>query len=135
MIIIPAICKQKGSPFGEPDLCHQYGMAYAALSMAIGAVFLWSYVYNIMRISLRKIQNEGSTSNGSNMLKSDPTNFSLTLNPNKDTLDDNSYSILLPDTESEEKVSFPRKIKHYLRMISSNLNFKFMFAPSALGAV
>ncbi|KAK7386586.1 hypothetical protein VNO78_26919 [Psophocarpus tetragonolobus] len=134
MIIIPAICKQKGSPFGEPDLCHQYGMAYAALSMAIGAVFLWSYVYNIMRISLRKIENEGSTSNDSNMLKSDPTNFSLTLNPNKDTVD-NSYTILLPDTESEEKVSFPRKIKHYLRMISSNLNFKSMFAPSTLGAI
>ncbi|RZB47550.1 Protein PIN-LIKES 3 [Glycine soja] len=35
MIIIPAICKQKGNPFGEPDLCNQYGMAYAALSMAV----------------------------------------------------------------------------------------------------
>jgi len=35
MIIIPAICKEKGSPFGDPDICHQYGMAYAALSMAV----------------------------------------------------------------------------------------------------
>ena len=28
MIIIPAICKQKGSPFGEPGLCNQiwYGL-------------------------------------------------------------------------------------------------------------
>ncbi|KAG4915741.1 hypothetical protein JHK87_053298 [Glycine soja] len=25
----------KGNPFGEPDLCNQYGMAYAALSMAV----------------------------------------------------------------------------------------------------
>jgi len=35
MIIIPAICKEKDSPFGEPDLCHQYGMSYAVLSMAV----------------------------------------------------------------------------------------------------
>jgi len=35
IIIIPAICKDKGSPFGDPDVCYQYGMAYASLSMAV----------------------------------------------------------------------------------------------------
>ncbi|CAJ1942145.1 unnamed protein product [Sphenostylis stenocarpa] len=80
MIIIPAICNEKGSPFGEPDLCHQYGMAYASLSMAIGAVFLWSYVYNIMRISSSRVQKEDNT-----------------------TIDD-AYTILLPDEESEKKI-------------------------------
>ncbi|TKY58417.1 transporter C5D6.04 [Spatholobus suberectus] len=137
LIILPAICKEKGSPFGEPDVCHQYGMAYASLSMAIGAVFLWSYVYNIMRISSSRIQKEDSTSNGSNILKASgeiPDNFLETLNPTKDTMDD-AYTILLPDAESEEKVSFPSKIKHRLRMISSNLNLKSMFAPSTLGAI
>ncbi|KAF8406753.1 hypothetical protein HHK36_008845 [Tetracentron sinense] len=34
LIIIPAVCKEKGSPFGSPDVCHTYGMAYASLSMA-----------------------------------------------------------------------------------------------------
>ncbi|KAL4370806.1 hypothetical protein AHAS_Ahas06G0102600 [Arachis hypogaea] len=37
IIIIPAICKDKGSSFGDPD---------------IGAVYIWSYVYNIMRVSI-----------------------------------------------------------------------------------
>ncbi|KAH1043811.1 hypothetical protein AAZX31_09G178300 [Glycine max] len=136
-----AICKQEGSPFGEPDLCNQYGMAYAALSMAIGAVFLWSYVYNLMRISSSRIQNEDRTSNDSSMLKasadisvSHPHNFSKTLNTTKGTVD-NAYTILLPETNSEEKVSFPSKIRHYVRMISSHLNFKSMFAPSTLGAI
>ncbi|RDY09086.1 Protein PIN-LIKES 3, partial [Mucuna pruriens] len=141
MIIIPAICKEKGSPFGEPDVCHQYGMAYASLSMAIGAVFLWSYVYNIMRISSGIIQKEDITSSDSSLLKasgeiseSHPNNFSETLNPAKDTMDD-AYTILLPDAESEEKVSISIKIKHRMRVISSNLNFKAMFAPSTLGAI
>ncbi|KAL5730711.1 Protein PIN-LIKES 3 [Ranunculus cassubicifolius] len=49
-IIIPAVCKEKGSPFGALDVCHTFGMAYASLSMAIGAIYLWSYVYNIVRV-------------------------------------------------------------------------------------
>ncbi|XP_019075098.1 protein PIN-LIKES 1 isoform X3 [Vitis vinifera] len=50
LIIIPAVCREKGSPFGAPDVCHTFAMAYASLSMAIGAICLWSYVYNIVRI-------------------------------------------------------------------------------------
>ncbi|XP_047267370.1 protein PIN-LIKES 1 isoform X6 [Capsicum annuum] len=34
LIIIPAVCKEKGSPFGDPGICHTYGMGYASLSMA-----------------------------------------------------------------------------------------------------
>ncbi|RLM85979.1 hypothetical protein C2845_PM04G19930 [Panicum miliaceum] len=35
LIIIPALCKEKGSPFGEPDVCQTYGLAYSSLSMAV----------------------------------------------------------------------------------------------------
>ncbi|EPS71464.1 hypothetical protein M569_03295, partial [Genlisea aurea] len=51
VIIIPAVCKERGSPFGNPEVCHTLGMAYASLSMAIGAIYLWSYVFNIVRAS------------------------------------------------------------------------------------
>ncbi|KAL2334141.1 hypothetical protein Fmac_015354 [Flemingia macrophylla] len=108
MIIIPAICKEKGSPFGEPDVCHQYGMAYASLSMAIGAVFLWSYVYNIMRISSSGIQKEDSPSIEDSLLdaskeksESHQEKFSETIELTKDTMDD-AHTILLPGPESEE---------------------------------
>ncbi|XP_043708620.1 protein PIN-LIKES 1-like isoform X3 [Telopea speciosissima] len=65
MIIIPAVCSEKGSPFGDPDVCNTNGLAYSSLSMAIGAIFLWSYVYNLVRVSSSK-STEGiddSTSN------------------------------------------------------------------------
>ncbi|KAF5188435.1 Auxin efflux carrier-like protein, partial [Thalictrum thalictroides] len=58
VIIIPAICKEKGSPFGDQDVCLKYGMAYASLSMAIGSIYLWLYVYNIMRVSSSKMIKE-----------------------------------------------------------------------------
>lgn len=38
-IIIPAICKEKASPFGAPDVCHTYGLVYASLSMAVSFSF------------------------------------------------------------------------------------------------
>ncbi|XP_030523947.1 protein PIN-LIKES 1-like isoform X2 [Rhodamnia argentea] len=50
LIIIPAVCREKGSPFGDPESCNTHGMAYASLSMAIGAIYMSSYVYNIMRL-------------------------------------------------------------------------------------
>ncbi|XP_061337678.1 protein PIN-LIKES 3-like [Gastrolobium bilobum] len=142
IIIIPAMCKEKGSPFGEPEICHQYGMAYASLSMAIGAIFLWSYVYNIMRISSSRVQKEGNTKNDPSTLKasgeiseSHPDNFSETFNPAKDALDD-AYTILLPNKQSEEvKVPISDKIKHRFRTISSNFNLKSIFAPSTIGAI
>jgi len=35
LIVIPTICREKGTPFGDPDECHTNGMAYASLSMAV----------------------------------------------------------------------------------------------------
>ncbi|XP_019054888.1 PREDICTED: protein PIN-LIKES 3-like isoform X2 [Nelumbo nucifera] len=63
IIFIPAVCKEKGNPFGAHEICHTYGLAYASLSMAIGAVYLWAYVYNLVRVSscTSSVQVNGST--------------------------------------------------------------------------
>ncbi|KAK2355355.1 protein PIN-LIKES [Trifolium repens] len=126
IIIIPAICKEKGSPFGDPKVCHKYGMAYVSLSMAIGAVLLWTYVYNIMRISTSRAKLMTSEV----ISESQQNNISVV----KDTPND-AYTLLLPNTEFEEKVWFSDKIKRNLWKISSNLNFKTIFAPSTIGAI
>lgn len=52
LIIVPSICKEKGSPFGAPDVCHTYGLAYASLSMAVSLFFLkhhllYSYIWSL----------------------------------------------------------------------------------------
>nr|KAJ0223751.1 hypothetical protein LSAT_V11C200076510 [Lactuca sativa] len=61
LIIIPAVCKEQGSPFGDPDVCHEYAMAYASLSLAIGAIYLWTYVYNLVRIFSGHSQDTSNT--------------------------------------------------------------------------
>lgn len=50
VIIIPAICHEKGSPFGAADVCHTYGMVYASLSMAVCILFLPSSSYSNSQI-------------------------------------------------------------------------------------
>jgi len=40
LIIIPALCKEKGSPFGAPDVCQDIGLAYSSLSLAVSQLLL-----------------------------------------------------------------------------------------------
>ncbi|GMP44368.1 hypothetical protein CsSME_00013326 [Camellia sinensis var. sinensis] len=105
LIIIPAACKEKGSPFGDPDACHQYGMAYASLSMAVGAIYLWSYVYNIVRISSSKSSKEDKTN---------------------DSLESSSET---PISQLQNKV------KQQFGMLLKKVNLKRLFAPSTTGAL
>jgi predicted permease len=44
LIIIPAICKEKGGPFGDSESCEKYGMGYVTLSMTAGTVYSWTYI-------------------------------------------------------------------------------------------
>ncbi|XP_068640019.1 protein PIN-LIKES 7-like [Aristolochia californica] len=51
LIVIPAICNEKGSPFGEPSICGVHGIAYASFSMALGGFYIWTYTYHLIRTS------------------------------------------------------------------------------------
>ncbi|MFS8009892.1 putative membrane transport protein [Helianthus anomalus] len=119
LIIVPAVCKEKGTPFGDSDVCSEYGMAYASLSMAIGAVFLWSYVYNLVRV------------------------FSEDSGKNKaETVKEDLIIPLLPSTEAESSTTTDGKMKVMLkamkrhwRKFSKRVNLSAIFAPSTSGAI
>ncbi|GFS39408.1 auxin efflux carrier family protein [Actinidia rufa] len=54
LIIIPAICTQEGSPFGDHKICSTVGLSYASYSMALGGFFIWTYTYHLVRTSSLK---------------------------------------------------------------------------------
>ncbi|KAG0448216.1 hypothetical protein HPP92_027957, partial [Vanilla planifolia] len=60
LVYLPAMCKEKASPFQDRDVCEKYAMAYASLSLAICTILQWSYVYSILRISQRSIEGKQS---------------------------------------------------------------------------
>jgi len=74
IIVVPALCQERGSPFGEPSVCKVNGTAYASFSMALGSIFIWTYVYHLIRSS-EQIHEKEELENG--LDKKIPNNDSL----------------------------------------------------------
>ncbi|KAL0313826.1 UNVERIFIED_CONTAM: protein PIN-LIKES 1 [Sesamum angustifolium] len=143
LIIIPAVCKERASPFGNADVCYEHGMAYASLSMAIGAIYLWSYVYNIVRVSSSKSSNEVKASDLSvraedcesglaqpqEKIENEPYQMNKT-EPNERNAEQMDEAI----RGSTVKVSGSDKIKQRLETLFKQMNLKRLFAPSTIGA-
>ncbi|XP_024955893.2 protein PIN-LIKES 1-like [Citrus sinensis] len=115
LIIIPAICREKNSPFGDPEICHKYGMTYVSLSMATGVVYFWTYIYNIVRVSSSKINNEEFISSK--------------------TYSNQEAPLLCEKTDGIDKISVLQKTIRCLKTIPRKLNLKALFAPSTTAAV
>lgn len=49
LIIVNAICREKGSPFGES--CSTIGLSYASFSMAVGGFYIWTYSFHLIKKS------------------------------------------------------------------------------------
>ncbi|KAL4388070.1 hypothetical protein GQ457_09G028190 [Hibiscus cannabinus] len=122
LILIPAICKESNNPFGDSSICSTNAEAYASLSMAIGAIFMWSYVYTVMRMYATE-----DTSN---------------------TVSESCKEALLPSTNCHGSEFYSaqdgpplttygggEKIIHHLKMIMGKIDMKKVFAPTATAAV
>uniref|UniRef100_A0A7N0UT73 Uncharacterized protein n=1 Tax=Kalanchoe fedtschenkoi TaxID=63787 RepID=A0A7N0UT73_KALFE len=51
LIIVHAICREKGSPFGDGHVCSAVGLSYASFSMAVGGFYIWTYSFNLIKKS------------------------------------------------------------------------------------
>ncbi|XP_078448453.1 protein PIN-LIKES 7-like isoform X2 [Wolffia australiana] len=49
LVLLPAICNESLSPFGETDVCRARGLSYASFSMALGCFYLWTITHSLMR--------------------------------------------------------------------------------------
>ncbi|KAK2657708.1 hypothetical protein Ddye_010760 [Dipteronia dyeriana] len=138
LIIVPALCEESDSPFGESSVCSTYGEACASLSMAVGAVYIWTYVYPIMSIYANK-SNKDTTINDSTIIikSSGETSDSYTeaLLPSQDhpRSDDYPNQAQLPHTRSSD--SFLDKMIQYFKNLAAKLNLKKVFAPSTIAAI
>ncbi|XP_006342188.1 uncharacterized transporter YBR287W-like isoform X1 [Solanum tuberosum] len=134
LIIIPAVCKEKGSPFGDPGVCHTYGMSYASLSMAVGAIYLWSYVYNIVRISSSRSSKEVGINDSSASICSREGSISTeSLLPAKAPPE----QLGIPSTRFDHKTQAHHgaRLKQFMENVSRKINLKRLLAPSTTGAI
>ncbi|CAJ1942155.1 unnamed protein product [Sphenostylis stenocarpa] len=62
LIIVPAVCEQNSSIFGDSSTCSAYGDAYAAVSAGLSSVFIWTYLFIVMGVSTDKNTENKNTS-------------------------------------------------------------------------
>ncbi|CAE5964351.1 unnamed protein product [Arabidopsis arenosa] len=118
LIIIPAVCKEKGGPFGDPESCQKYGMGYVALSMAMGSIYIWTYVYNLMRV-----------------LSNSPVETPPSVESNDDSYKVPFISSKEEEEEDNQKAGRWEKVKRRLVSLSEKVNLKTIFAPSTIAAM
>lgn len=123
IIIVPVMCKEKGSPFGDPEICEKYSLAYSSLSLAIGAVYLWVYVYNIVRISSKEV--------GGNQVLNDKESLLLSSSDYCHVASEDHLII----SSSKPVIPFLNRIKQFLTSFSEKINLKALFAPSTIAAI
>ncbi|KAL5752246.1 hypothetical protein ACOSQ2_022753 [Xanthoceras sorbifolium] len=144
-IMIPAVCKEQGNPFGNAHACYNQGMAYSSLSMAIGAIYLWSYVYNIVRLyssknseaaKLNSTQRANPVGEGAENLSNSRMGPLLPLNQcsvKEDCLD--HFELDCPLSEGRPKVPFLKRIKQRFQKFATKINLRKLLAPSTIGAI
>ncbi|KAL5799098.1 hypothetical protein ACOSQ2_003918 [Xanthoceras sorbifolium] len=144
LIILLAIC-ENNSPFGDSSTCSTYGEAYASLSLAMQAIYVWSYVYFIMRTSVEKGLKEINasdstsiinTSYGTSQIFSESSTEALLPSNDHPSSEDHSDQVELPHTSFEGKMKVLLcSVKQEVQMFSEKINLKMVFAPSTIAAI
>ncbi|KAK7360349.1 hypothetical protein VNO77_02336 [Canavalia gladiata] len=118
VVIIPAICDQKGGPFGEPDDCRKRALSYSFFSLALGGVFIWTYTYQLMRNrSLRYKAFEAAEILKIPDKDLDANEETRLLNPNDDYIGDTENQIFADQGPSS--VSKNRENPFWHRMVET----------------
>lgn len=128
IIIIPAICREKGSPFGAADVCQAYGLSYSSLSLALGAIYLWLYVYNILRITSKGTVETAAVTDVPAEANDEESNI------NGDHTSANCTEPQLPSV-IPPIVPLSSRVKQGLKKFSKKMNLKAVLAPSTIGAI
>ncbi|EER99101.1 hypothetical protein BDA96_02G260800 [Sorghum bicolor] len=140
LIIIPALCKEKGSPFGAPDVCQDIGLAYSSLSLAIGAVFLWSIVYNIVHVTSNVTEGDDSAQTNETKVLNSGNATGAIAEENCSTSNDCTDECALPLISTsirpiKDKEPMLGRGWKFLSSISKTVDLKKLFAPSTIAVI
>lgn len=132
LIVIPAICKEDGSPFGDHKTCTSVGLSYASFSMALGGFYIWTFTYQLIRSSSLKFKAL-KTAEENEAIKG--PNIDSETNEKSCLLDNNSQDqlpISTTKTTENQTVEVPswRKIVGVVHTFLEELT-----APPTLGAI
>ncbi|XP_059643925.1 protein PIN-LIKES 5-like isoform X2 [Cornus florida] len=115
LILVPAICKENGSPFGDHKVCATIGISYASFSMALGAFYVWTFTFQLMRSSSLKykllqeaesspkVPNEDLDANGkTHLLKGNQEHGGIVVPSIKSIVEDTENQLIVPQVSTLE---------------------------------
>ncbi|VVB14114.1 unnamed protein product [Arabis nemorensis] len=123
IVLVPAICDEDKSPFGNRSVCRTIGLSYASFSMALGGFYIWTYTFRLIKGSAMK-------------LKAMEDSESLVITSSNSDLEADHKTQLLgvPDDKKKivvkEETGFWRKGVDFLHEILEEL-----LAPPTVGAI
>uniref|UniRef100_A0A6M2F5W1 Auxin efflux carrier family protein n=1 Tax=Populus davidiana TaxID=266767 RepID=A0A6M2F5W1_9ROSI len=136
LIIVPAICNEDGSPFGDSSICSSVGLSYASFSMALGGFFIWTYTFHLIRGSAAKLKalqavaevskapnNDLDASQETHLLNGqDQENVAIVVASSKPAEDTESHAIVSKESEhGKGNVSSWTKLTGFLHQILEEL--------------
>ncbi|KAJ6919122.1 protein PIN-LIKES 7-like isoform X2 [Populus alba x Populus x berolinensis] len=136
LIIVPAICNEDGSPFGDSSICSSVGLSYASFSMALGGFFIWTYTFHLIRGSAAKLKalqavaevskapnNDLDASQETHLLNGqDQENVAIVVTSSKPAEDTESHAIVSKESEhGKGNVSSWTKLTGFLHQILEEL--------------
>ncbi|KAL4393369.1 hypothetical protein AHAS_Ahas02G0045100 [Arachis hypogaea] len=145
LIIVPAVCKKRNNSFGDVDVCKKNALAYASLSMALGSIYIWSYVYNIVRIYSSKVSSVDDSKVKAVIIATENDDIDSE-NPSKlVTVDDKSQTndhvkqLEIESVVSHQQIakisSTKQKIRNQIKVLAEKINLKVLFAPATIGTI
>ncbi|KAL9423406.1 hypothetical protein AB3S75_035487 [Citrus x aurantiifolia] len=144
LIVVPAVCEESNSPFGDTSVCSSYGKAYASLSMAVGAIYIWTYVYYVMSLYLNKSVSDAGTNKDSriHIISSGESSTNIFLESSRKPLlhsndrrspDDSQIQAETRSTKS--RFPFLDKMRQRINKFTEKIDLKMIFAPSTIAAI
>lgn len=107
LIIVPAICNEDNSPFGDKNACSSVGLSYASFSMALGGFFIWTYTYQLVRsssVKYKELQAADDFSKQPNKDLDSNESTRLLKGENQEPVDQEPVAISVHSTKSVEDV-------------------------------
>lgn len=136
LIIIPALCQEKGSPFGAADVCQDIGLAYSSLSMAIGAVFVWSIAYNIVRVTSNLTEGDDDAQTNETKVLNSGNVTEENCSTSNDSTDECTLPLISASIRpAKDKDSMLERTRKVLSSISEAVDLKKLFAPSTIAVI
>ncbi|KAH6788164.1 Auxin efflux carrier family protein [Perilla frutescens var. hirtella] len=129
LVLIAALCRDKSNPFGDTDKCSQDGNAYISFGQWVGAIILYTYVFQMLAPPPGGYDAEDGNMSLKNPASSNPRALSNDDSPERlPLLAEEATPVYSSSTKKEQ-------IKVFFKYIYEKLKLKQIIQPPIIASV